>query len=212
MKAHRFSKLFPKKKEPEKHVPTRQAKQAVFLLFLVFLLLYFNYKPYNSVPHRITGITEYLFTIYQFVISQTLGIIHEAGHGVCYVLPCPKFLMVLNGTLFQWLFPLGVAYYYKKRDNRTGFYIGLFILGISMDYTAWYMSTALQGPIVPASKSFLGVDGLHDFYYLFHALGVLSYASGISMVTKLSAHLLMIGAVIAMFFDAFPNHPKKETT
>lgn len=90
------------------------------------------------------------------------------------------------------------------------FYIGLFILGISMDHTAWYMSTAHEGPILPAHKSFLGVDALHDFYHIFFGLGVLSYASIIAGVTKAAGILLMIGSVIAMFFEAFSDKMPKD--
>jgi len=88
--------------------------------------------------------------------------------------------------------------------------MGLFMFGISMDYTAWYMSTAPEGAIVPASKSFLGVDGLHDFHYLFTQLGVLKYASLIAGMTKLTAHLVMIGAVVAMFLHAFSNEGERK--
>jgi hypothetical protein len=153
---------------------------------------------------------ETVFILYQFIITQTLGIVHEAGHGVCYLLSCPQFFMVLNGTLFQWLLPLGIGYYYKKRGNLMAFYIGVFILGISMDHTAWYMATAHQGPILPAHKSFLGVDAIHDFHYLFSSLGVLAYTSFIAGVTKTAGILLMIGTVIAMFFEAFSNNMRKD--
>ena len=205
MKKSKFSHLFPKEKSEQDHLPTKSAKKAVLVLFTLFLLLYIEYKPYASTPHQITSITEYLFTIYQFVINQTLGIVHEGGHGVCYILPCPQFIMVLNGTLFQWLFPLGIAYYYKRKGNQMAFYMGLFILGISMDYTAWYMSTAHEGLHLPAHKSFLGVDALHDFNYIFSTLGVMAYESLISGITKAIGHLLMIGSVIGMFFEAFSN-------
>ncbi len=90
------------------------------------------------------------------------------------------------------------------------FYIGVFILGISMDHTAWYMATAHQGPILPAHKSFLGVDAIHDFHYLFSSLGVLAYTSFIAGVTKTAGILLMIGTVIAMFFEAFSNNMRKD--
>lgn len=205
MKKSKFSHLFPKEKTEQDHLPTKNAKKAVLVLFTLFLLLYIEFKPYANTPHQVTGVTEFLFSIYQFIITQTLGIVHESGHGVCYILPCPEFVMVINGTLFQWLFPLGIAYYYKRRGNITAFLIGLFILGISMDHTAWYMSTAHEGAILPAHKSFLGVDALHDFHYIFRTMGVLSYESFISGLTRAIAYLLMIGSVIAMFFNAFSN-------
>ncbi|HEY9190699.1 MAG TPA: hypothetical protein VIM88_07505 [Sulfurovum sp.] len=205
MKKSEFRHLFPKKKGDEDHLPTKTAKKAVLVLFVLFLILYLQYKPYTSTPHNPTGMVETVFVIYQFIITQTLGIVHEGGHGLCYLLPCPQFLMVLNGTLFQWAFPLGIGYYYKKRGNLMAFYIGLFILGLSMDHTAWYMSTAHEGPILPAHKSFLGVDALHDFHYIFSSVGVLAYASFLAGVTKAAGMLLMVGAVIAMFFEAFSD-------
>lgn len=205
MKHSKLSYLFSKKKDEQSPLPTKSAKKALFILFILFLLLYLNYKPYASTPHQITRITEYLFAIYQFIINQTLGIVHEGGHGVCYILSCPKFVMVSMGTLFQWAFPLGIALYYRKKGNTIAFLIGIFILGISMDYTAWYMSTAHEGAILPAHKSFLGIDALHDFHYIFSTLGVMGYASLISGFTKAVGHLLMIGAVVGMFFEAFSN-------
>ena len=168
-----------------------------------------QYKPYAHTIHAPSGFLDNIFVLYQFIITQTLGIVHEGGHGVCYILPCPKFVMVSMGTLFQWAFPLGIAIYYRKKGNTIAFLAGLFILGISMDHTAWYMSTAHEGAILPAHKSFLGVDALHDFHYIFSTLGVLAYESLIVGLTKTVAILLMIGSVIAMFFEAFSDNDTK---
>jgi len=208
LKKSSFTHLFPKDPKEEAatdHLSTKSAKKAALVFFTLFFLLYLNYKPYESAPHQIASVTEYLFAIYRFIIVQTLGIVHEGGHGVCYILPCPQFIMIAMGTLFQWGFPLGIAYYYKKQGNRMAFLAGLFILGISMDHTAWYMSTAHEGAILFADKSFLGVDALHDFHYIFSTLGVLEYEALFSGLTKAAGHLLMVGALIGMFFGAFSN-------
>ena len=209
MKKSNFSHLFPKKKSELDHLPTKSAKKTVLVIFVLFLILYIQYKPYASTTQTPNTFLEHIFVLYQFIITQTLGIVHEAGHGVCYILPCPKFMMVSMGTLFQWAFPLGIAYYYRKKGNTMAFLIGLFILGISMDHTAWYMSTAHEGAILPAHKSFLGVDALHDFNYIFNTLGVLAYESLIVGLTKTVAILLMIGSVIVMFFEAFSDNDTK---
>ena len=200
-----FRYLFSEKKNENDGTMNKQSKITVFVLFALFFFFYLQYKPYSGQIHTFKSISEYIFGIYQFVINQTLGIVHEGGHGVCYIMPCPKFIMVINGTLFQWLFPLGIAWYYKRKNNYMAFYAGLFILGISLDYSAWYMSTAHQGAFIPAKKSFLGVDALHDFNYIFTVLGVMSYASFISGTTKMISILLMAGSLIAMFFEAFSN-------
>lgn len=146
---------------------------------------------------------HHLFVLYFFVINQTLGIVHEAGHGVCYILPCPELLMVANGTIFQLLFPAGVSYYYQKQGNRFAALIALFFVGFSLQYTAWYMSTAHEGLHLPASKSFLGVDALHDFNYLFSAFHLLAYEGLISGLTRLVSWMLMIYSAGAMLRQAF---------
>lgn len=168
-------------------------------------------KPYEQTSHVPQNIAEQLFVLYQFIISQTLGIVHEGGHGICYLLGCPEFITILNGTLFQLLFPFLIGYYYKRRGNRLAYYIGLFFLGFSLQYTAWYMGTSYKGAIVPAHESFLGVDAYHDFYAIFTTLGVLEYYSIISKFTRVVAYILMFYSVFKMVIDAFfgTDTPKK---
>jgi len=181
------------------------AKKLTVIIFILFLLLFPHYAPWDPAYEQNDGLIQQIFTLYFFIANQTLGIIHESGHGVCYVLPCPEFIMVLNGTLFQLLFPAGIAYYYKRKENRFAMYIALFFVGFSLHYTAWYISTAHEGLILPASKSFLGVDAYHDFNYLLTAMGLMQYESFISGLIRLIAYLLMIISVIGMFFGAFTN-------
>jgi len=151
------------------------------------------------------NIFKMFFQFYFFVSNQTLGMVHEAGHGVCYILPCPRFMMVINGTLFQVGFPLGIAYYYKNKMNAFGTYIALFFTGFSLQYTAWYISTSHEGSHVSAAKSFLGVDGYHDFNYILNIFGLLPYDSLISTMVKTFAYMLMFYAVIKMFVRAFSH-------
>jgi len=168
-----------------------------------FTLLFFKYQPYAQ-THAVAQTTkEYLFNIYFFLCNQSLGIVHEAGHGVCYLLHCPQFITALNGTLFQLAFPAFIAFYAKRRGHDVAAMAGLLILGFSLKYTAWYMSTAHLQRIVPASQSFLGKDGYHDFNYIFSALHVLPYDGVISTLTSIIATLLMIYALVRVFWIAF---------
>ena len=160
-------------------------------------------SPYNTHQADWHSWGERLFGLYHFVASQTLGIVHEAGHGVCYLLPCPKPVMVAAGTVFQIGLPLWIALYYRKRDQRTPYAIALFVTGFSLQYTAWYLSTAHKGLFLPASKSFLGVDSYHDFAYLLGIVGMVSYDGVISALLKALAYGLMIWAVIVMYMAAF---------
>lgn len=198
------------KKETNTSLPISiNSKKTIFLIFGLFLLLFPRYAPFEAQHVATDSYIQQAFIYMFFISNQTLGIIHESGHGVCYILPCPQFIMVINGTLFQLAFPLGVAYYYKQKGNLFATYIALFFVGFSLQYTAWYISTAHEGLYLPAHKSFLGVDGYHDFNYLLDTVGLLAYNSFISGVTKLIAYGVMLWAVIKMFFDAFRS---EETT
>jgi len=203
---HKNSKKEDQRSSPE---ATSSAKKFLLLLFVFFLLLFPYYAPWELKYTQDHTILKQIFTLYFFIVNQTLGIIHESGHGLCYILPCPEFIMVLNGTLFQLLFPAGIAYYYKRKGNRFAMYIALFFVGFSLHYTAWYISTAHEGLILPASKSFLGVDAYHDFNYLLSAMGLMQYESFIAGLTRFIAYLLMITAVIGMFFGAFSHDDKR---
>lgn len=194
----------------QKNTISKNVKITIWIIMSLFFLFYQEYKPYSSQIHMINSLGMYIFALYQFVINQTLGIVHEGGHGICYILPCPKFFTALNGTLFQWLFPLGISIYYKKKGNIMAYTFALFIFAISLDYTAWYMSTAHQGAFVPASKSFLGVDGYHDFYMIFTTLHILEYDGIISAITKFFSVIIMFFSLFRMFLEAFGSDSKKK--
>ena len=209
-KRNPFSHLYSNK---EKKVqgslqPSTASKKVLLVLFILFLLLFPKYAPWEPAYMPSDTLTLKIFTLYFFIVNQTLGIVHESGHGVCYILQCPEFITVMNGTVFQLLFPGLIAYYYHKKGSQFAAMIALFFLGFSLQYTAWYLSTAHEGLILPAHKSFLGVDAYHDFNYMLNAMGLLAYESLISGLTKFTAYVIMIIAVIGMFFDAFPNRKK----
>ena len=184
-------------------------KKLLFLIFFIFLILFSKYTPYGNSQTYNGSIIQTIFNLYFFISNQTLGIVHEGGHGVCYILGCPKFFTALNGTIFQTLFPLGVGYYYRQLHNYVGWYIGLFFTGFSLHYTSWYISTANQGLFIPASQSFLGKDGYHDFNYILDTIGLLDYNSAISILVKIIAYGLMTFSVYRMFILAFvPSRDK----
>ena len=188
---------------PKKNHISPSTKKVIFIIFFIFLILFPKYAPYGNIQIEESSIISMIFNLYFFISNQTLGIVHEGGHGVCYILDCPKFITALNGTIFQTLFPLGVGYYYKNLSNYTGWYIGLFFTGFSLHYTAWYISTAHKSLFIPASQSFLGQDGYHDFNYILDTLGLLNYDNGISILVKLIAYGLMLFSVYRMYTLAF---------
>ena len=185
------------------------AKRVTLLIFVFFLLLFPHYAPWEPSYEKSDSLLQMIFTLYFFVANQTLGIVHEGGHGVCYLLHCPEFITMANGTIFQLLFPALIGYYYYRKGNLFAVMIALFFVGFSLQYTAWYLSTAHEGLILPAHKSFLGVDAIHDFNYMLSKMGLLAYESLIAGFIRFIAYLMMITAVIGMFFEAFPNDKKK---
>jgi hypothetical protein len=208
-----FKHLVQEKSEKDKNGSSLEsriaAKRVTLGIFVTFLLLFPHYAPWEPSYEQGDSWVQMIFTLYFFVANQTLGIVHEGGHGVCYLLPCPEFLTMANGTIFQLLFPGLIAYYYYRKGYLFAALIALFFVGFSLQYTAWYLSTAHEGLILPAHKSFLGVDAIHDFNYMLSAMGLLAYESVIAGLTRFIAYLIMLAAVIGMFFEAFPNKKKK---
>jgi len=204
-----FSYLFKKESTTDGEV-SPMATKSVFVIFALFFILFPQYAPYGNPPVHDPSTLQSIFNLYFFISNQTFGIVHEGGHGVCYILPCPRFVMVINGTLFQIGFPLGIAYYYKRKLNFLAMWIGVYFAGFTMHNTAWYISTAHEGAILPAHKSFLGVDAYHDFHYILSTLGLLNYDNTIAWMVRLVAYGLMIYAVWKMFGLAFGSSKKGE--
>lgn len=211
MSSNRFKHLREDHSGEEKYASSLLAKRTALVIFILFLLLFPHYTPWEPGYQKSDSLLQMIFTLYFFVVNQTLGIVHEGGHGVCYILHCPEFITMANGTIFQLLFPALIGYYYHKKGNAFGALIALFFVGFSLHYTAWYISTAHEGLVLLAHKSFLGVDAIHDFNYMLSKMGLLAYESTIAGVTRFAAYLIMLISVIGMFFDAFPNDKKRRS-
>ena len=141
------------------------------------------------------------------LINGANMIVHEAGHGVCYLLPCPEFLTFLNGTLFQLALPMIFIYYYYKRNNRLLAGLGTIWLAQNLIYVAWYMSYAQTPNLYPF---FLGGSATHDFWYIFSQLGVLEYDGVISGFVRVVAVMLLISAYLYLLYIAFFTSSKKK--
>jgi len=188
-------------KRPLKMTPA--VKKTLAVLFFLSFLMFVKYAPYGNSDLVADTLGKQLFILYFFIVNQTLGIVHEGGHGVCYLLHCPEFLTAANGTVFQLLFPFLIGYYYKRKGEHFGYLIGLFFLGISLHYSAWYMSTADQGLFLPASKSFLGVDGFHDFNFILTQLHLLEYHKILAGFFRFVAFCIMLYSIVYMYILAF---------
>jgi hypothetical protein len=79
---------------------TPTVKKVLFVLFFLSFLMFVKYAPYGNTHLVSDTLGKQLFILYFFIVNQTLGIVHEGGHGVCYLLHCPEFLTASNGTIF----------------------------------------------------------------------------------------------------------------
>jgi len=127
-------------------------------------------------------------------------IVHESGHGVCYLLSCPQFMTSLNGTLFQLLLPMIFIFYYYKRANPLAVGLGVLWLAQNLVYVAWYMSYAQTPNKYPF---FLGGAATHDFWYMFSQLGILEYDGLIAGVVRAVALLLLFGGYSYLLYITF---------
>ena len=127
-------------------------------------------------------------------------IVHESGHGICYLLPCSQFLTALNGTLFQLALPLIFIYYYHKRHNELALSLGFIWLAQNLVYVAWYMSYSQTPNLYPF---FLGGSAIHDFWYIFTQLGVLEYDWLISGVVRFTAGVILIRCHFYLLYISF---------
>jgi len=149
-----------------------------------------------------------MLSLHNLFTSANL-IVHESGHGVCYLFSCPKFISFINGTLFQLALPSFVVYYYTKRSNVLGVGLALMWLAQNLIYVAWYMSYSQTPNKYPF---FLGGSATHDFWYMFSQLGVLEYDWLIAGIVRAVAVLLLLSSYFYLLYQAFfkNSHPRKK--
>lgn len=120
--------------------------------------------------------------------------IHEAGHVLFR--PFGEFLMLLGGSLFQLLLPLGigVAFIVKHRDN-FGASIGLWWAGISLVDLSPYIYDALHPQLTLLGGGTGANDGPHDWIYLLITLNQIDNAQRWGAFTHACGGLLMLLAL-----------------
>ena len=179
------------------------SKVAVMLLFPYIVWLSKYNEAYTSqvngkaISMNFDGVMQMLHNL----MANANMLIHESGHGVCYIIGCPDFIMFINGTIFQLALPIIFIYIYMyKNKNIIIATIGVMWLAQNLVYVAWYMSYS-QTP--NKYGFFLGDGATHDFWWLFSYLGVLEYDWLISSIVKIIAVVLLYGAYFYLVFLVF---------
>jgi hypothetical protein len=189
--------------------PTDTAVRLGILLLLPYVLWLSKYT--NAYVESIHGKAIHLnfdgvMQSLHYLFSNANAIVHEAGHGVCYLFACPEFITVLNGTLFQLLLPLIFIFYYYKRGNGLLTGLGGIWLGQNLIYVAWYMSTSHTPYRYP---SFIPGSDKHDFWFLFQELGVYEYDWLISGFVHAAAVALLLGSYAYLLYISFIKNEGK---
>ncbi len=120
--------------------------------------------------------------------------IHEAGH--VFFRPFGEFMMILGGSLFQLLLPLGITFAFIaiNRDNFGGA-ISLWWTGVSLLDLSPYVYDALQ-PQLTLIGGRTGAEGPHDWIYLLTSIGQLGNSQHWGSVLHTSGGLLMVLTLI----------------
>ena len=121
--------------------------------------------------------------------------IHEAGHVLFR--PFGEFMMVLGGSLFQLIFPLGigVAFILKNRDN-FGAAICLWWASVSLVDLSPYIYDALHPQLTLVGGGTGAEDGPHDWMYLLITLRQIDNAQRWGAAAHVCGGLLMLAALI----------------
>ena len=120
--------------------------------------------------------------------------IHEAGHVLFR--PFGEFMMVIGGSLFQIIFPLGisVAFIMKNRDN-FGAAIGLWWASVSLVDLSPYIYDALHPRLILLGGGTGAEDGPHDWIYLLIRMGQIDNAQHLGAFAHACGGLVMLAAL-----------------
>lgn len=168
------------------------------LLFLIFLL-YINYYAIfyfskakfflsNECIHPVILTHFYYFNL----------IFHELSHLVFS--PFGEFMMILGGTLGEFIFPLIFLIYFLKNWSYRGLSFCLWWIGFNLITASVYMKDALIR-VLPLIVE----NGSHDWVYIFTRMGVLKYATAIGNITLIVGIIFALSALIQFGYCAVKN-------
>lgn len=142
------------------------------------LFWYFMYSALNSQDwHFIDGVDL---------------IIHEAGHWVFIFFG--QFVSILGGSLIQILIPLVFVLYFFFRRDFFSASILLMWLGYNFVNISVYMADAVRMQLPLLGGDFV----IHDWNYIFNALGLLEYSGAIAdLVRIIGIFVIITGAVLS---------------
>lgn len=144
------------------------------LLMLPFIS-YTLHQIYRALRFNIFSAVTYDFpfpvNIVQFLLTNFLLIVHEAGH-TFFGLFGIRFITILGGSLFQILLPLAIFLFTRANKKKTGMQLSLYLLGVSFLGVAGYAAdgSRQQLPLIGGLSR-----EAHDWFNLLHQMDMLQY-------------------------------------
>ena len=140
--------------------------------------------------------------------------IHEVGHAVTRVLHMPEVVVVLAGSIFQLLTPIGIGIYLAWHGDWPALSVCLGWLGFATIEMATYMHDAPFGNLTLVAPFSSGDNLIHDFEYLFTRWHCLGDACRIGEVTAVIGYLFVFAAlaliIVMLVLGFLPQFSKKE--
>ncbi|WP_345974501.1 hypothetical protein [Sulfurimonas sp. HSL3-7] len=196
-------KMLERSRSHQKSKPSDTAVRIGILLLLPYVLWLSKYNDayVASIHGKMIHLNfDGVMQSFHNVLNSANMIVHEAGHGVCYLFACPELITALNGTVFQLLLPMIFIYYYYKRENSIVMGLGAIWLAQNLVYVAWYMSTSHTPQRYPF---FIPGADKHDFWFIFREVGVYEYDWLISGAVRVIAVVLLLVSYGYLLYIAF---------
>lgn len=126
-----------------------------------------------------------LDTEYSGVFETVLAPIHEGGHVLFR--PLGEFMGILGGSLLQWLAPLFLAAGFLRQRDLYALCFSFFLFGAALNQSYCYMDSSFQMEKYP-NMVFISLgsgEAIHDWQYLFGALGMYRSYTTVALLTRL---------------------------
>jgi len=117
--------------------------------------------------------------------------LHEAGHPLVGILSARA--TVYGGTLFQLIFPIAMAFHFRREANAAGVAGAVVWLGENLFNIARYMADAR------AQELPLVGNGDHDWAEIFGRWGILHLDGRIAGITRGLGAVLVLAAVVWLY-------------
>lgn len=186
----------------------RLLKQWWCSLLLLPCVLYIIHQTYWTLRFNIFFAVSYTFpfpvNFINFLVSNFLLIVHEAGHTFFSVLGI-RTVTILGGSLFEVLLPLMILGYNWFNNVKIGIQLSLYLTGFAFVKVAFYAADAgaRQLPLIGGlSKE------AHDWHNLLSGWGMLEYDLYVGILLVIFGGLCFIFALLIPAF--FTNYRKAQ--